>query len=431
MNDDIKALQNNPLLLAKGHIDSSPITLVQKRCLIFIYAKVLDQMKGSDIDWENITEEEVRERDLWFPLSVDEMIFNTRVGDGGNQTIQIWDQLQSLHETKVILNYKTKRGEERKRHTHLVSELDTPVVASGEFKVKLSFQILKNIQFQKGVIYRFISLRYAMALSSVVHLKLYEALSAVMNLPEWKVELDELKAILHLQNQYPQYSHFRDWVLKSAQKALTEETDLTFSFREVRGKRRKVTHIIFKVGRTKKQKQQKIKETLHEWHHPEEEQPTDKSKTILKLERMGIKNPEQFSIPDEIWEKAIKEEDKEGMKPSFVITTAQVLHKQTQQQQDEQDQKKKTDELIKSNQRWWEQHQHEYENISSTSAYLQHDKGKVIKWTENLPEALKKYKKQEGTEEPVEDQRKEPRRTQKSYLTGTSDRRKKRTDRRV
>jgi len=303
MKQELASLQNNPLLLSKAVEGTPALTLIQKRTLLFIYAKVLGRLNADGIDWATIEEEKVSVGSLWYELSADEMIHELRVGWGGNQTVQLWDQLQTLHHTKVILNYKDKDGMAWKRHTHLVDAVDTPVVASGRFKVKLDFQIIKNIQYQSGVIYRFINLKYALALGSVNHLRIYEVLKAVENLREWKVELEELKAMLHLQGQYPQYSHFRDRVLESSQKALKEDTDISFTFNEVRGARKKVTHLVFKV---KVQKVETIEAPKAPPYPPELETEL-KARGVQHLKRLADEG-----LAEEHWRKALTTDLREG-----------------------------------------------------------------------------------------------------------------------
>jgi hypothetical protein len=243
MENEIVSLQNNPLLQASFVEDTPPLTLVQNRIILYIFGKVLERSKANGWELSKMTDDEMSLSMVHYDIPWD-LDLEIKVGKGGNQTAEIWHQLNTLHKTGVILKGSN-------RSTYLIQAVDPPKVAEGKYRVQLDPEILRNVHYREGEIYRLIKMKYALALGSVNHFNLYKILKAVENLREWKIELEELKAMLHLQDQYPKYAHFRGRVLETSQKALKEDTDISFDFKEMRGARKKVTHLIFKVKKGK------------------------------------------------------------------------------------------------------------------------------------------------------------------------------------
>jgi hypothetical protein len=421
MDNEIIALQNNPLLLSKAVENSPSLTLIQKRTLLYIYAKVLDKIKVNGIDWSQLTEKEITVDMLTYDLQLDEMIKELMVGDGGNQTVQIWDQLENLHRTSVVLREKDGSGQLTKKSTSLVKSVETPIVASGKFRVELDYRIIRHIQYQEGVIYRFINLKYALALGSVNHLRMYEILKAVEMMAVWEVELEELKAMLHLQGQYPQFSHFRDWVLKTSQKALKEETDIKFTYSERRGARRRVTHILFKVRKNKIVK------------------GDDKSSTAswaagagtavysieldAKLTAKGIQHLSMYlseGLTADHWDEALGS-DIEGGK---LVVEARDIRNRQKNEKEKVTRDKEGGKIIKDNKSWWLGHSDEYEDLSSSDAYLQSGKGNVILYSSRtFKYELEKYRKTNYVDAIRDALKDVPKEEMDNLRTGKTDRR--------
>ena len=180
-------------------------------------------------------------------IDVRGVIDNVLIGDGGNQTIQVYEQLSIMKDTKVIIEYKDKNGKEWTFPTTLLTGIGRPVVGTGEFKFELSTVIRKNLKYQEDQIHRWIKLKYALALKSVHHVKIYELLRAVENMPSWTVDYIRLKEMLGLKNEYAQFFHFKKWILETSKKSLRELTDISFEYEVDRGPRKTVKNIIFKV----------------------------------------------------------------------------------------------------------------------------------------------------------------------------------------
>lgn len=334
---EIFSLQNNPLLLAKAVEDTPPLTLVQNRILLYIFAKVLDRSKAMGWDFTKMTDDQITVSMLHFEVPWD-LGWEVRVGKGGNQTAEIWNQLETLHRTAVKL-----KGSERR--TYLIQAIEPPKVASGFYRVQLDHVILRNIHFQEGVIYRLINLRYALALTSVNHFNLYKILKAVENMDSWKVALDELKEMLHLHGQYPQFSHFRDKVLIPSQQALKEETDISFTFDEVRGIRKVVTHLTFQVKKVQKKPPEPTKTDTKAPSYPPE--------LVADLKARGVQHITRWAkegITEKHWREALAHEGE----PSHLITEAKKLRDMGQAETTKAEKKQKDGDRLKANRKWFE-----------------------------------------------------------------------------
>lgn len=332
MKNEIVSLQNNPLLLAKAVEDTPPLTLVQNRILLYIFWKVLERSKENGWEISKMKDEEINLSMLLYDIPWD-LEWVIKKGKGGNQTAEIWNQLETLHQTAIVLKGNQKR-------THLIQSIQPPKVADGKYRIQLDPDILRNVHYREGEIYRLIKMKYALALGSVNHFNLYKTLKAVEGMKEWKIELDELKAMLHLQKQYPKYAHFRNRVLKSSQKALNETTDISFTFSEVRGARKKVTHLVFKV-RVKQNKTIEI---------PKSNPYTPKLESDLKSRRVQhLRKWADEGITEEHWRKALNTDLMEG---ALVMEAKKYLNQVNSEHEKVKD-KESQEQRMKRNRDWF------------------------------------------------------------------------------
>lgn len=90
----------------------------------------------------------------------------------------------------------------------------------------------------------------ALSCSSTYGSRIYELIYSWRRYNKMEISVSELRAILKLENQYKNFSHFRRYVLKKAQKDLQKHTNMRFAWKEEkrargRGKGRKITHLVF------------------------------------------------------------------------------------------------------------------------------------------------------------------------------------------
>lgn len=91
------------------------------------------------------------------------------------------------------------------------------------------------------------SLRNVVSLGGFNHIRMYELLNSYRKIGVVKFSPDELKKILKLDGKYGDYKDFRKYVLLTAQKELSEKTDLAFDFEDNAKRGRKVSEIVFRI----------------------------------------------------------------------------------------------------------------------------------------------------------------------------------------
>lgn len=90
-------------------------------------------------------------------------------------------------------------------------------------------------------------LRNVVGLKKTYSIRLYEILKRhTFPIKEKTFDLEELKQMLGVQNEYDMYGNFKARVLKPAQKELKEKTDISFEYTEIK-KARKVVSIHFTI----------------------------------------------------------------------------------------------------------------------------------------------------------------------------------------
>lgn len=348
MESSIKSLQTQDLLQAKYTEGTQPLTKNQKSALIFIYAKILKQVQ------------DYGEKD-WYTISIDEMMANLDGAQGGNQARLVWDQLTDLNKTQIIIPYVSE-GELRERLTHVVSEVDRPVTASGTFKVKISDIVLKNIQYREGIIYRWIELKYARKLSSPKHIDLYEALKSSENMEYWTISLQDLKATVNLHNKYEKFSQLKKWFLTPATADISKHTDLKISWKENRGKRNSVVSITFRI------KKNKIKNSQPKETHIKNQ---EFSSIDTKLKRRGVVNASSFGIDDKYWDKALDLEP-EDAPASHIVTTAKRMAQESQGEKEKVKKQNYDNDLVEKHTKYWEENSHRYSStLKKNGSYLE------------------------------------------------------------
>lgn len=86
-----------------------------------------------------------------------------------------------------------------------------------------------------------------MKCSSVYGQRFYELLYRFRDTGWWNVSVDKLRQILKLENKYANFSHFRKYVLRQAQRDLAN-TNLSFSWNEIKAKgSRRIERLEFHV----------------------------------------------------------------------------------------------------------------------------------------------------------------------------------------
>ena len=170
-------------------------------------------------------------------------------------------------------------------------------------------------------------------LKSIYSFRIYELLKQFQDkksLEGWyKIELKALKEKLNIdENQYRLYGHFKDKVIKQAQKELKAKTDLYFDFEEIK-QVRKVEFIVFHI-----KPNQKIIEELKKRNIQDEslfinyqeplKQEIKQDTRISQDEQDNLKNTEiynflikEFNLDDSFIHEIFAKYDKDRLKRNF------------------------------------------------------------------------------------------------------------------
>ncbi|WP_237562777.1 replication initiation protein, partial [Bacillus dakarensis] len=152
-----------------------------------------------------------------------------------------------LKETVLGLQKKVltirKDGKERNLNWVITSEYEDK-----EGYIILQFHpSLKDFFLELKEKFTSYQLENVVRLNSVYSIRFYELLKQYEKLKKRKFSIQDLKSILGIeQTKYKQYGHFKDKVIKVAQNEISEKTDISFSFEEIK-KGRKVVEILFHI----------------------------------------------------------------------------------------------------------------------------------------------------------------------------------------
>jgi len=141
-----------------------------------------------------------------------------------------------------------------------------------EGKVAVSFHpklIKYYLQLQKYTKYR---LKNITNLNSEYSLKLYEALKQYEKIGERIYELKDLKKFLGVENEYDRFYDFKRRILLITQKEVSEKTDISFEFEEIKeGRSIKAIRFYIKANKTKNKAVDEACTTLEDKYTNKEE----------------------------------------------------------------------------------------------------------------------------------------------------------------
>lgn len=128
-----------------------------------------------------------------------------------------------------------------------VSFLSSAEYVTGTGYVELSFDPkLKPYLLQLKERFTQYDIRYVLPLQSFYSIRIYELLKQYIKLGERTMGVDELRDLLKLPNSYQHYASFKRRIILQAQKDLSQHTDLSFDFDELKVGR-KVARIRFVI----------------------------------------------------------------------------------------------------------------------------------------------------------------------------------------
>lgn len=224
-SDHDVATQRNDLIHGK-----QSLSLVQKR----IFALAVQKIKKGDEDFKTYT------------IEISDLV---QAGTSRNIFTRIENETENLMR-KILLKKEKIEGTELPKTTrwNMVSKaVHNP--GTGELNINLHPDIRDMLLDLKG---KFTSVPVAeiLACRSSYGQRLYEMLySQRWKGNVWDVSVKDLRFSLNAEDKYPNFSHFRQYILKKAQEDLSDHTNMLFTWREeARGKGRKITHIVFEFS---------------------------------------------------------------------------------------------------------------------------------------------------------------------------------------
>jgi plasmid replication initiation protein len=420
---DLIAVKHNALVSGKYNL-----SLVEQRVMLTLISKIdsTGEWDGTDgkytidfvevLDFIDSKHESKRQQMMEATDNLLSKVVHIRLRDMDDDLVEKYKKVK-LEEGERPLDFEKDEIQTNwvlppLRYTIGHDELDIKI---DKFLMPFLIEIKKN--FTK------ISLEEALKLKSKYSLRCFEIISRYAHQGKVEIKYQDLREMLGIEEKaYQRFTNFRDRVLRVAVGDILENTNLNFEMK-INKRGRKVVSITFdKIKKTKKKtaKEVVIEEGLptpdefYEMLKPQWEADLNKRGVVLhsKYKKEGL--------TQEHWEKAmLNKELREGQ----LVVEAKKIRDQVKEQEKEHKKKETQDQLIKKNKRFWEDHQHAYQDLSPSEAYIHTPKGVVLFVSPTFEEDLKPHKKTEVELKEDEERRKEledRRGKKKSLISGTS-----------
>jgi plasmid replication initiation protein len=159
---------------------------------------------------------------------------------------------RKLMKKTFLIPYETKDGQKRLFETPVFTSLDSAVTdgirgTGDDLYIEVTFHPkLKPYLLQLKSQFTMYDVRNILSLPSNYSIRIYELLKQYESIGRRKFAVQELKEILGVEHEYPLYANFKQRVIKKAQKDLDENTDIRFTFEELK-RSRAVTDVVFSI----------------------------------------------------------------------------------------------------------------------------------------------------------------------------------------
>lgn len=186
-----------------------------------------------------------------YTVYVKDLIQFLGISDGGMVYRYVLEAASRLLERRVIVSYKEDVGRRMVLETNLVTGFAKPekVIKNEPLFIKLTFHPqLKPFLLELQKDFTKVDLRNYKFLRTGSSIRVYHLLKQYFGRRQYVVEvpLDELKEMIGVSDKYELYGHFKSAILEESQKRLTQTTDISFTYKEVK-KGRKVVAVIFSI----------------------------------------------------------------------------------------------------------------------------------------------------------------------------------------
>lgn len=188
-----------------------------------------------------------------YKINVGDIISEFNLSRAGSVYEEIKKASEKLLSKKVQIERISPSGAVEILDTYLVVSTSRPKKEQKDNYIKLSFHpSLKPFLIELKERYLVYDIRNILSLTSIYSIRLYELLKQYQKIGSRHFSVVEIKSLLSIDpNEYVLYGHFKQRVLKKAQKDLLEHTDIYFTFEEETEKK-KVFAITFRIFENKK-----------------------------------------------------------------------------------------------------------------------------------------------------------------------------------
>lgn len=199
-----------------------------------VFAHMLTLIKFNDTDF------------VEYRISVSDIVKMFGLTKSGGVYDEIKKASEKLLNKRVQIERTSPEGIVEIVDTYLVVSTARPKEATKDNYIKLRFHTdLKPFLLELKQRYLVYDIRNILSLTSIYSVRLFELLKQYQKIGKRRFELDELKSLLSIEpNEYALYGHFKERVIKKAQKDLKQHTDIYFEFEEETEKKR-VYAIVF------------------------------------------------------------------------------------------------------------------------------------------------------------------------------------------
>ncbi len=237
---------------------------------MYIFSKMCTMIDPEDTDFKH------------YKIYIKEILDDLNVRKGGHSYKYVVEAAQRLLDRRITIYYANEEGKKIAVDTHLVSSvhrLDEPDENDALY-ISLTFPPeLKPSLLQLKDNFTILDLDIFKLLKTPTSVRLYQLLTSHLWKAEKKVQydLEELKKKLGVADKYEQYGPFKTYILNEAQTKLAENTNISFTYSEVKtGK--KITSIIFYLQEKNAKKERDLKQLL----------PPTTSQTAINLDATDV-----------------------------------------------------------------------------------------------------------------------------------------------
>lgn len=263
---------------------------------LLIFGRMCTMIDPNDTDFKD------------YKIYIKDLIDFSGVTKGGIVYQYVLEATERLKQREISLTLKNEEGKEETLDTYLVvgRKVLTNPDSDENMYVKLTFHPdLKPFLLQLKRDFTKLDIRSYRFLHTSTSIRLYHILKQFFGRKKLnpKLDLQELKEMLGVGDKYNPYNNFKQRVLDDAQKRLSENTDIRFTYDEIK-ERKKVIGLVFHI---EENEPLWLKDNRTEDGTAEEVPQTFFDELFIKVESWGIGREVLNLLIDTQSEEALKQ----------------------------------------------------------------------------------------------------------------------------